>query len=108
MGHPGTSQREVRGWVGQAVREAESGKQKQKHRQSCVTVRVGLVSSVWDPLRWADEGWLPGSGKRLTFLEAALSSTESGSPLSWQLSSRFWVHYLVGASQHPGLMGLSS
>lgn len=68
--------------------KAEPGKQTQKQRQSCVTVRVGLVLAVWYPFRWADEGWLPWSGKRLTFLEAVLSRTKSGSPLSWQLSSR--------------------
>lgn len=68
--------------------KAEPGKQTQKQRQSCVTVRVGLVLAVWYPLRWADEGWLPWSGKRLIFLEAVLSRTKSGSPLSWQLSSR--------------------
>lgn len=108
MGHPGWSQREVKGWVGQAVGEAEPGKQDPKEKQSCVTVRVELVLAVWYPLRWADGGWLPWSGKRLIFLDAALSRTKSGSPLPWQLSSGLWVHYLMGASQHPGLMGLSS
>lgn len=99
----------MRSWGGAGWEEAELEKLKEEEEE----LQKGEVGGwlresgprAWadpDPLKWASEAWLSGSGNRDShFWKLLCPGLVSPSLRSWQLYARTQVFYLTEASKLP-------